>query len=70
MASPMNCQQSPMNLQQPVPPIPVGSPMNSVGVPPHQGDAAYQWLAGEAACATPMDLAAQLNAVAQTVYED
>jgi hypothetical protein len=68
--SPMNCQQSPVNCQQPVPPMPA---MNSVGASPAhhcQGEAAYQWLAGEAACATPMDLAAQLTAVAQTLYED
>jgi len=76
-ASPMNCQQSPMNYQQPIPALNFQSnqsSLSSVGVSPtnhcHQGEAAYHWLAGEAACATPTDLAAQLNAVAQTVYED
>jgi hypothetical protein len=60
-----------MSCQQPVPLMPA---MNCVGASPtnysSQGDAHYQWLAGEAASATPMDLAAQLAAVASTVYED
>eukprot|EP00746_Dinoflagellata_sp_MGD_P089123 gnl/MRDRNA2_/MRDRNA2_35203_c0_seq1.p1 gnl/MRDRNA2_/MRDRNA2_35203_c0~~gnl/MRDRNA2_/MRDRNA2_35203_c0_seq1.p1 ORF type:complete len:135 (+),score=30.90 gnl/MRDRNA2_/MRDRNA2_35203_c0_seq1:47-406(+) len=63
--SPMHCQQSPLHCQQPaaVPPMPAMQPV-------HQDHFAYQWLAGESASAAPMDLAAQLSAVAQTLYED
>lgn len=58
--SPNHCQQSPVHCQQLVPPL----------TPMHHGEATYQWLAGESASATPMNLAAQLSAVAQTPYED